>query len=133
MHDHLISASCLPVMAVFAKRLPVFYVPEQRWIASVRHNMIDHGRWGHFAFLHTFRAERMLLEEGFSRSPPSDVVAPSVRAAANVVGAPLDMLPTEDLSGFAEAWASGIPARPRRSPRHRKSPHQSSVSISRTS
>ena len=45
-------------------------------------------------------------------------IGPSIRAAANMVCAPLDVFPAEDLSGFAEAWASGIPARPRRGSWH---------------
>ena len=105
-------------MAVLAKGLPIFYIPEQPGIAPMRHDMVDDGRRGHFAFLHAFRAKRMPLEEGFSCFPPPGVVAPGVRAAANVIRAPLDMIPAEDLSGFAEAWASGIPARSRRGSWH---------------
>lgn len=105
-------------MAAFAKRLPILYVPEQPGITPVRHDMVDNGRRGHSAFLHALRAKRMFLKEGFSCSSPPGVVAPGVRAAAHMVCAPLDMLSAKDLPGFAEAWASGIPARPRRSPRH---------------
>lgn len=118
MIDLSITGSRLSIMAVLTKRLPVFHVPEQLVIPPVRYDMIDHGRWGHSAFLHTFRAERMPLEEGFSCFPPSCVVAPGVRAAANVIRAPLDMIPAEDLSRFTEAGATGIPARPRRSSWH---------------
>lgn len=118
MIDLSITGSRLSIMAVLTKRLPVFHVPEQLVIPPVRYDMIDHGRWGHSAFLHTFRAERMPLKEGFSCFPPSGVVAPGVCTAAHVVCAPLDMLSAKDLPGFAETWASGIPARSRRSPRH---------------
>ena len=118
MIDLSITGSRLSIMAVLTKRLPVFHVPEQLVIPPVRYDMIDHGRRGHFAFLHAFRTERMSLQEDFSCSPPPGIVAPGVRAAANVVCAPLDMLSAEDLSGLTEAWASGIPARPRRGSWH---------------
>ena len=39
----LIHRPSLPIMAFFAKRLPVLLVPEQRLISSVWLNMIDHG------------------------------------------------------------------------------------------
>ena len=45
----------LSIMAVLAKRLPVFFIPEQLLVPSVRDDVIHNRRWGEDARLQALR------------------------------------------------------------------------------
>ena len=61
-------------MAVLAKGLPVFFVPEQDGITTMRNDVIDHGCWGEFSFLPAFHTQRILPQESNSGASPFSVV-----------------------------------------------------------
>ena len=50
-------------MTFLAQRLPIALVPEQRFITSVRNDMIDHSRRCHVPFSFAFRTQRMQLQK----------------------------------------------------------------------
>jgi hypothetical protein len=49
------------IMATLAQWLPVFYIPKQCGIATVRCYMIHHQRWGYAAFSLAIPAKRVAL------------------------------------------------------------------------
>ena len=105
-------------MAVLAKGLPVFFVPEQSLVAPVWDDMIHHRCRGQLAFPLALRTQGMPFQKRFSRSAPTRVIPAGIRSAAHTVRAPHDVIPAEYLSRQTEAWASWIAAGSRRSPRH---------------
>ena len=50
-------------MAALAKGLPVLFIPEQRPVAAMRDDVINHGRRSQHTVPAAFRAERVLAEE----------------------------------------------------------------------
>ena len=75
----------LPIVTLFAKRLPVILVPEQRLISTVRLDMIDHGCRRQFSRPFTLDAKRVVCQESLPRPLPAMVVA-SFKRAAPVAG-----------------------------------------------
>ena len=98
-------------MAVLAKGLPVVFIPEQLPIAAMGNDMIDHRGGGKLSYLPALRAQRMLLQEGFSGFAPLGVIPSGIRAAAHMVSAVLPVIPAIH-AAVAEVGASGKPAGP---------------------
>ena len=70
------------VMARPAKRLPIRLVPEQRQVAMVRHDVIDHRRDHVAAPAQVKHAERVVDQEDAAQPPPSRAVeASSMRSS----------------------------------------------------
>ena len=109
---------CLLVMVHRTQWLPVALIPEQSSVATMRYNMIDHRCWCQATFLHAFRAQWVLLQEGFSCSPPFCIVTTGVSATAKMVAAPHQVVLAEHLTLFAEAGATGVAAGSGRGSRH---------------
>ena len=72
-------------MAVLTKGLPVCFIPKQLLVASVWYDMIYYRGGREFSLSHTFRTQRMLLEERLSRFAPASIIAASFRAAAHPI------------------------------------------------
>ena len=65
------------VVALLAKTLPVRPIPEQLWIAAVRHDVVNHSGSGVSPALHAADAQRMCLQICSARLlPPAVVAAP---------------------------------------------------------
>jgi len=64
-----------PVVALFAKRLPVLFIPEQHRISPVRLSMIHNRCRGQFSYPLTLYAKRMLCQELLSCLLPRTAVA----------------------------------------------------------
>ena len=99
-------------MAAFAKGLPVFFIPEQALIPTVRYYVIDHRRWGKPVFFHAFHTQRMLTEIPLSGDSPPGIIPAGIGSATKPVTAPRHMIFAEYLTLLAEARTSGIAARP---------------------
>ena len=93
----LLTTSCLPVMAVLTKGLPVFFIPEQPLITSMWNNMIYHGSRRQAARFLALRAQRMALQKRQPRFSPSGVVASGISATTHMVSTPHDVFLTENL------------------------------------
>ena len=98
------------VMAAPAKGLPVLFIPEQRRVAAMRDDMIDHSRRGQHAVPAAFRAKRVLTQEQRSGLAPAGVVPASVRPAAQRVMAVLLAVLLAIHTALAQIRAAGIPA-----------------------
>ena len=68
-------------MAALAKGLPVFLIPEQRPIATMRNDVIDYGRRSQHTVPAAFRAERVLPQVQHSGFSPTGVVPTGKRTA----------------------------------------------------
>ena len=55
-------ASCLSIMAVLAKGLPVFFVPEKSLVTAMRHDVVNDGGGCELAVSLAFRAQRVQLQ-----------------------------------------------------------------------
>ena len=97
-------------MAALAKGLPVLFIPEQRRVAAMRDDVVDHRRWGQHAVLAAFRTERILAEEQRSGLAPAGVVPARVRPAAQRVMAVLLAVFLAVHAAVAQVRAAGIPA-----------------------
>ena len=71
------TAAGLMVMAAFAKRLPVAFIPEQLLIAPMWNYVIDHGGGREFALLHTLRTQRMAAEKPCAGCMPLAAISPA--------------------------------------------------------
>ncbi len=78
------------VVALFAKRLPVGFIPEQNHIFPVRLDMVDNGCRCQFSTALALRAKRMLCQELFSRFLPPAAIA-ALLSAFPVMGMQLGM------------------------------------------
>ena len=65
-------------MARLAKRLPVALIPEQRLIAPMRDDVVDHGRRDDRPALQTFLAQRMPAQDAVTGRAPFTAVAPAM-------------------------------------------------------
>jgi len=81
-------------MAVLAKGLPVCFIPKQLLVTTVWDDVIYHRGGRELSLSHTFRTQRMLLEERFSRFAPAGIISASFRAAAHAISRKLNMLGT---------------------------------------
>ena len=81
-------------MAALAKGLPVFFIPEELLISSVRDDVIHDRCRGQYTVLSAFRTERISLQEGSTGFTPTAVVPALYRAAAHTVGRKLHMFLT---------------------------------------
>ena len=54
---------CLLRMALVTKCLPVFFIPEQSFVSSVRDDVVHVCSWLHVAFLQALHAERVFTKE----------------------------------------------------------------------
>lgn len=68
-------SSGLFIVAWLAQALPVLLVPEQRHVAAMRSDVINHRCLRVFAMSHTLCAKRMLFKVHLACCPPSAVVA----------------------------------------------------------
>jgi len=98
--------SRFPVMAVLAKGLPVFFVPEQLRVAPVRRDMIDHRRGRQSTVSHTLYAQGMFPQIPLSSGAPFGIVSSGISAAAHSVGAVLLMILAVHLAPIADVGAS---------------------------
>jgi len=73
-------------MAVLAKGLPVFFIPEQFLITSVRDDVIHDRCRGQYTVFSAFRAKRIPLQKGSTGFTPTAVVSALYRTAAHTVG-----------------------------------------------
>ena len=71
------SSSCFLIMAAFAKRLPVAFIPKQLHVAPVRDDMVNHGSGREFALLHTCRTQRMAAEKTCAGGAPLAAISPA--------------------------------------------------------
>lgn len=78
------SAAGLPVMATFAEGLPVFFIPEQFIIATVRDDMVDYGGWGQLSLTLAFHTKRMRTQIALPRRLPFAVVSTRRRALSHI-------------------------------------------------
>ena len=62
-------------MAVLAKGLPVFFVPEQPHVAPVRDNMVNNGGGRQPAMLHAGSAQRVLCQKRLPGCLPLPTIA----------------------------------------------------------
>ena len=67
----------LMIMAAFAKRLPVAFVPKQLHVAPVRDDVVNHGGGREFALLHTFRTQRMAAKKPCAGGAPLAAISPT--------------------------------------------------------
>ena len=64
-------------MALLAEALPVRLIPEQLWIAAVRHDVVNHSGSGVSPLFHADNTQRMCLQICSARLlPPAVVAAP---------------------------------------------------------
>ena len=63
------------VVALLAKTLPVRPIPEQLWVAAVRHDVVNHSGSGVSPLLHADNAQRMRLQICSARLLPPAVIA----------------------------------------------------------
>ena len=105
-------------MAALAKGLPVFFVPEQFFIAPVRHDVIHNRGRRQSTCFSAFRAQRMLLQEECTGFAPVGIVSPYISAAAKgIMTVQLPMFVAVD-SLAAKIRTSGIAAGSLRRCRH---------------
>ena len=71
------SSSCFLIMAAFAKRLPVAFIPKQLPVAPMRDDVINHGGGRELALLHAFRAQRMAAEKPCAGCSPLAAISPT--------------------------------------------------------
>ena len=65
------------VVALLAEALPVRLIPEQLWIAAVRHDVVNHSGSGVSPLFHADNTQRMCLQICSARLlPPAVVTAP---------------------------------------------------------
>ena len=113
----LVTTAGLSVVAWFAERVPVIFIPEQPLVPAMRDDVVNDGRRGEFAFAHTFRTQRMALEVRTPGSAPLGVVPSRISTAANTVCAVLLVFPAVH-AAVAEIGASGEAAWAARCPWH---------------
>ena len=65
------------VMAAFAKRLPVAFVPKQLHVAPMWNYVIDHSGGREVALLHTLRTQRMAAEKPCAGGAPLAAISPA--------------------------------------------------------
>ena len=82
----------LSIMAVLAKRLPVFFIPEQLLVPSVRDDVIHNRRWGEDARLQALRTQRISPQVSVAGSTPFTVISALCSTSAHPVGAVLAVL-----------------------------------------
>ena len=67
-------------MTFLAQRLPIALVPEQCFIASVRDDVVDHGRRCHMPFSFAFRTKRVHLQKSLPSCLPPFGISPGSSA-----------------------------------------------------
>ena len=63
-------------MAVLAKGLPVFFIPEKPHVTPVWRDVVHHRRGGQFTTAHALHTQRMLTKIGPSSLLPAAIIAP---------------------------------------------------------
>lgn len=111
----LIHRPGFPVVAFFAKRLPVVLIPKQRRISPVRLNMIHNRCRRQFSRLLTLCAKRMPCQEPLSRPLPTTAVA-ALDGTSPVTGVQFGMLVAVTI--IRQSRAAGMLAWDVRSFRH---------------
>ena len=111
------AGTSLLVMAAFTQGLPVVFIPEQRPVAPVWDDMVNHRCGSKPAILPALRAQRMLLQQGFSGSAPLGVVPSGICAAAHPVGTVLPVIPAIH-AAVTKVGTTGKPAGPSGRSRH---------------
>ena len=104
-------------MAVLAKGLPVFFVPEQSWIATMRNDVVYYGCWSEFSILPALNAQRILPQESCSGATPFSIVSAFSRGSAQSISRIVGMISTVD-AVIAQVRASRKPARTLWTSRH---------------
>ena len=99
----------LSIMAVLAKRLPVFFIPEQLLISSMRDNVIHNRCRGEDTRLQAFSAQWIAPQVSVAGSAPFAIIAALCSTSAHPVGAVLAVLAAVH-TAVAEIGASRIAA-----------------------
>ena len=110
VHQVDVFGQSLAVMAGFAHRLPVGFVPEKSWIATVRCDMVYHGGFRVSPLPHALGAERMGLEVLPAYFLPLSCIAALTRRAS-YFWMERQVLLTVECAGFHKLRATGLAAR----------------------
>lgn len=110
VHRADVFGQSLAVVALFAHRLPVGFVPEKFGIATVRCDMVYHGGFRVSPPPHALGAERMGLEVLSAYFLPLSCVATLTRWAGDF-RVQRQVLCTVESAGFYELRATGVSAR----------------------
>lgn len=110
VHRVDVLGQCLAVVALFAHRLPVGFVPEKSGIATVRCDMVHHGGFRVSPLPHALGAERMGLEVLPAYFLPLPCIATLTRWACDF-RVQRQVLCTVKTARLNQLRATGVPAR----------------------
>ena len=103
------TASCFAIVARFAQRLPVAFVPKQGLVSAMRNDVVHYGGRSEAAIALTFRAERMSSQELRARGLPTSVVPSRGCTAAHSISGEFGVLVTVHATSGAEVSTSRMP------------------------
>ena len=86
----LIPRPRFPIVALFAKRLPVILVPKQHLVSPVRPDVIDHGCQGNYSCTFALDAKMVICQELLPCHLPAMAVA-AFKCAGPITGVKLGM------------------------------------------